>query len=228
MHTPTSPAKANRLYWLGRYAERVYTSLHIVHDYYDRMIDGDPFAYEEFCTQMGLAQCYKNLDAFVAGYLYDKAQVGSVAHSLNAANDNAILLREEIQSDSLSYIHLALSSIAECAQRSENNMAAMQSVTDNILAFWGSISEMVFDGQTLDFLLLGKHIEYIELHIRFHHDESRIVEAWSNLKQYATRQQHSIHSDSMHRFDDMLAAEYYSSPDGRQQLIDTLNLVVLV
>lgn len=37
-----SAMKANRLYWLGRYTERVYTSLHFLRRCYDRMIDGQP------------------------------------------------------------------------------------------------------------------------------------------------------------------------------------------
>ena len=42
----TIPAnKANRLYWLGRYTERVYISLHLLRRYYDRMIDGQPKDY---------------------------------------------------------------------------------------------------------------------------------------------------------------------------------------
>ena len=41
-----SANKANRLYWLGRYTERVYLSLHFLRRYYDQMIDGHPQNYE--------------------------------------------------------------------------------------------------------------------------------------------------------------------------------------
>ena len=34
-----SATKANRLYWLGRYAERVYISLHLLRRYYDKMTE---------------------------------------------------------------------------------------------------------------------------------------------------------------------------------------------
>ena len=49
----TIPAnKANRLFWLGRYTERVYISLHLLRRYYDRMIDGQPKDYEEFYQKL--------------------------------------------------------------------------------------------------------------------------------------------------------------------------------
>ena len=37
--------KADRLFWLGRYAERVLTTLVAFFDFYDEMIDGDEKAY---------------------------------------------------------------------------------------------------------------------------------------------------------------------------------------
>ena len=48
-----SPTKANRLYWLGRYAERVVMSMHLLRKYANRAIDGDREAtYDDFCTRM--------------------------------------------------------------------------------------------------------------------------------------------------------------------------------
>ena len=34
-----SATKANSLYWLGRYEERVYITLHLLRKCYDKMID---------------------------------------------------------------------------------------------------------------------------------------------------------------------------------------------
>ena len=36
-----SATKANSLYWLGRYEERVYITLHLLRKCYDKMIDGE-------------------------------------------------------------------------------------------------------------------------------------------------------------------------------------------
>ena len=35
-------SKQNRLFWLGRYSERVYTTLQFLLGQYDRYIDGAP------------------------------------------------------------------------------------------------------------------------------------------------------------------------------------------
>lgn len=43
--TILSPSKANSLYWLGRYTERVYLELHLLRLCFDKMIDGDPQEY---------------------------------------------------------------------------------------------------------------------------------------------------------------------------------------
>ena len=43
-----SAAKANRFYWLGRYVDRVYMTLHLLNKCYDRMIDGAPDEYMNF------------------------------------------------------------------------------------------------------------------------------------------------------------------------------------
>ena len=55
-----SANKANRLYWLGRYTERVYLSLHFLRRYYDQMIDGHPQNYEEFYEKLDAAVNYRS------------------------------------------------------------------------------------------------------------------------------------------------------------------------
>ena len=40
-NTIISANKANSLFWLGRYEERVYITLHLMRKCYDKMIDGE-------------------------------------------------------------------------------------------------------------------------------------------------------------------------------------------
>ena len=47
-------SKQNRLFWLGRYAERVYTTTQYMMKQYDRLIDGETVEYETFCQKMGI------------------------------------------------------------------------------------------------------------------------------------------------------------------------------
>ena len=49
-----SVEKADRLFWLGRYTERVLTTLTTFFDYYDKMIDENPDVYKIFCEKISI------------------------------------------------------------------------------------------------------------------------------------------------------------------------------
>lgn len=112
-----SAIKANRLYWLGRYTERVYISLHLLRRYYDKMIDGEPKEYEEYYQKLDTSNPYPDMESFRMGYMYDDKNPCSLISGLIAANDNAIVLREEIMSETLSYVELSLSHIRKSAEK---------------------------------------------------------------------------------------------------------------
>ncbi|WP_296877352.1 alpha-E domain-containing protein, partial [Thomasclavelia sp.] len=99
--------KANNLYWLGRYIERVFISITAYQDIFDRIIDGDEHAYHDYCKQLDIDDFYLNDAHFVTSYLYDRDNPDSLISNLLRAYDNAIVLREEITSATLSYIQLA-------------------------------------------------------------------------------------------------------------------------
>ena len=44
----------DNLFWLGRYVERVFTTLRVFSEYYDKMIDKDENAYIDFCRKLGI------------------------------------------------------------------------------------------------------------------------------------------------------------------------------
>ena len=46
--------KRDAMYWLGRYTERVYTTLKAFYDYYDKMIDRDPNIYIKLCDRLDI------------------------------------------------------------------------------------------------------------------------------------------------------------------------------
>ena len=47
-----SVEQTDRLYWLGRYSERVYTTLKLFADSFDQMIDAQEGAYDGFCKKL--------------------------------------------------------------------------------------------------------------------------------------------------------------------------------
>lgn len=98
----------NQLFWLGRYSERVYTTLNIFADRFDSMIDLDTDKYEEFCLLQEIPNIYTSKEDFASRYCFDERDPNSVYSNLIRAYDNAIVLREEIGSLTLSYIQLAV------------------------------------------------------------------------------------------------------------------------
>lgn len=92
------------LFWLGRYIERVYTTLRMYCQEYDRMIDEMDDSHEEYCRRMGIPNVYASREDFRNRYPFDPADPCSICSTLNRAYDNAILLRGDLgRQDPLDY-----------------------------------------------------------------------------------------------------------------------------
>ena len=64
-----SATKANRLYWLCRYVERVYICLHLMRRCYDKMIYGPESEYESHLIHMASDNIYSAMDCFRMGMM---------------------------------------------------------------------------------------------------------------------------------------------------------------
>ena len=156
--------KTDRLYWLGRYTERVYTTLLYFEKSYDRMIEVGA-EYEKFCVQFDIPNIYPDSDTFLWEYPFGENNPDSIRNNLNRAYDNAIELREEIGSDSLSYIQLAIYAMNR-ASMSNAPVTEFQKIIDNILAFWGCTDDIIEDENTRNLIKVGKRVERIDLYGR--------------------------------------------------------------
>ena len=185
---PISAAKANRLFWLGRYAERVYIELHLLRRYHDRMLDGDAREYEEYYRRLEIPNPYDDAEGFKLGFLYDRTNPASIISGLTSANDNAIVLREEIKSETMGYIQLSLVAIERFAALNEENITNLQPITDYLLAFWGSIDERIFDERVRNFLRMGRFVELTDMLLRFEYSYFRVVEAFEALRECSERE----------------------------------------
>lgn len=139
----------SRLFWLGRYSERVYTTLRNFAGKFDAMIDDEENSYE-----------------FAKSYCFDENNPYSVYSALIRAYDNAIELREEIGSDTFSYVQLAVYEMNK-AKLSDAPLLQLQKVIDNIAAFWGVADDIIEDENVRSIIKLGKRIERVDLYARF-------------------------------------------------------------
>lgn len=159
--------QADRLYWLGRYSERVYTTLRLYARRYDIMIDMSMESYGEFCRNLDIPNIYKSPEDFKNTYAFSPEDENSIFSNLMRAYDNAVELREMIGSEALSYIQLAIYDMNR-AKLSESPLVEMQKVMDNILAFWGIIDDMMEDEKSRNTIKVGKRVERIDLYGRLH------------------------------------------------------------
>jgi len=169
-----SVEQTNRLLWLGRYTERVYTTLRLYSNSFDTMIDEITDSYARFCNMIDIPDVYGSKDVFQEKYPFDENNPDSIASNLNRAYDNAIVLREEIGSESLSYIQLAIYDMNR-AGVSRAPLIEMQRVIDNILAFWGIVDDSIDSEHVRNIIKSGKRMERVDLYARLGIDRKELV-----------------------------------------------------
>lgn len=157
--------KINCVYWLGRYAERVFTSTNYYTYVFDRLIDTDKECYKEYCHRLDIPDIYQDGEDFADKYLYDLSNPDSLYANMSRAFDNAIIIREELSSDVLAYIHLALDKF-KFTRGSDNIPLILQEIRDYLYAFWGSADDFIISQDVRNILKCGRYAERVDIHIR--------------------------------------------------------------
>ena len=184
-NTIISAIKANSLFWLGRYEERVYITLHMMRKCYDKMIDGEMEDYWPFWQKLDPLGVYQTNDEFTLGMMYDCGNPSSVMSTQTKAMDNAILLREEIMSETLSYLEMSVALLKRCSEKQETNVMTLQPVIDWSLAFWGSAEQRLQNHKAQYIMMIGRNIENLDMLLRFEYCYERIAQAYDSVKHYS-------------------------------------------
>jgi len=170
---------SSNLYWLGRYAERVYTTLDTFFDYHDATLDRDKNSYQEFLERLEVEDKYGNYESFIDGFLYedDDFTVNSAFHK---AYDNALVTRNVIGSESLAYLELAANTFRS-GRGSKNLRLALMPVMDYLLAYWGNIDDHLATSEAGIIIRCGKIVERMDLYFRFSYDNKYINNEYEKL-----------------------------------------------
>lgn len=200
--------KANHLYWLGRYTERVFTTLGAFFKYYDGMIEKNEESYREFCSRLSIPDIYGSKEDFVQAYLFDKNNPDSIYSNLMRAYDNAVVMRNDISTESLAYIQMALD-LFEKSRGSVAPLVVLQPVIDTLFAFWGSIDDFVDNEESRNIMKCGKYIERIDLYIRLSIGEKDLKKEFHKLKNRLEKVKLSYSKSSFASFERMLEGEDY-------------------
>ena len=151
----------NRLYWLGRYTERVYTTIREYLLGRDRMIE-EPDFYITYCQNFTIPNCYGSAQDFLVNYAFDRGNPDSIISNLNYAYDNAILLRHILGTETLSYMELAVNGL-ERAKEQPAVMVELHKILDYILAFWARIDDDIDSEQIRTVIKDGRYLERLKI-----------------------------------------------------------------
>lgn len=172
--------KLDSLYWMGRYIERVYQSISMYKETYDKLIDQDAEYFVQECERMGMQNTFESSMNFAWKIAFDTANPLSIISNLYRVYDNAMIMRDEITSESLAYVHLALAEMKR-GKTSEAPLMELQNVEDLIFAFWGCIDDKVDDQGVRNTIKIGKHIERLDILLRRDADRSDLVREINRL-----------------------------------------------
>lgn len=198
--------KMNHLFWLGRYTERVYTTLRVFDQYYDLMIDGDPTAYEGYCHRLTIPNIYTDKHHFADSYLFEASNPDSLYSNLARAFDNAVVIREELSSTVLAYIQMSLD-ILISARGSEAPLMELQKVMDYLLAFWGSVDDFVESEESRNLMKCGKYVERLDLYLRFEFPWKYIEKENRKMRNRLEKLEVTRNEENSRRFTEIISSE---------------------
>lgn len=202
---------SDNLFWLGRYVERVFTTLKAFTECYDIMIDINDDEYICFCNKLGIANNYSCRQEFISSFLFDQNDPASIYSSLLHAYDNAVEMRNVISSDTLSYLQLAVD-IMEKSRGSNAPLLKVQEVTDWIFAFWGSADDNIEAESSRNILKFGRSIERLDLYTRLGYPQELLRKEFSIMLNRLYKVGVDFNADAIERLSKMILEEESYEP----------------
>ncbi|OUQ67605.1 hypothetical protein B5E53_08265 [Eubacterium sp. An11] len=198
-----SVEKVDHLYWLGRYTERVYTTLRLFFHIYDKMIEQPEGVYVKYCERLNIPDIYTSNKQFVQSYLFGEDNPDSVFSNMKRAYDNAVVLRDELSSNVLSYVELALNTFDGC-RKTTAPLLELQQVIDYLLAFWGCADDYVEQEDCRNILKCGKYIERLDLCIRLDYHMDDLEKEYRKLINRLGKTNLCYNEDNLKRLKDLI------------------------
>ena len=171
--------KVDNLLWLGRYSQRAYMTIREFFISYDTMIEHPDF-YVQYCQNLQIPNTYTDLNDFVRHYIADDQDMSSIVSMLNRTYDNCIVLRNELGSETMSYLEVALNDM-EDIEDFESFSVDLQHVLDYILAFWGCVDETIQNYEVRNIIKLGKRLERLDMYLRLRRPQKDLRMACQTL-----------------------------------------------
>lgn len=173
--------KNNRLFWLGRYTERVYQGVENIRKIQDNLLDDIPVDIATCRRKVGIVSTtFATPEEFCQRYGFDRTLQESLLCSADSMLGNGMVLREVLGSQTLSYIQMTVSAL-EAASKSNSNDIQLQWAMDDIMAFRGSYAEFIDEEEIRNTIRCGASIERIDTFLRFDVDYSLLEKELNKL-----------------------------------------------
>lgn len=203
----------DRLFWLGRYSERAYTTIRLFSNSYDSMIDSSLFGYEDFCRRLDIPNIYSSGPDFISTYCFSMEDPNSIISNLTRAYDNCVTLREELGSETVSYIQLAIYAMNK-AGSSQSPLIELQEVMDNILAFWGMVDDAIDSENVRNLIKVGKRVERLDLYARLRLPRENMLREIHRLSGRISRTRINYNKKNLEKLQTLIEApeiDYYET-----------------
>lgn len=173
--------KNNRLYWLGRYTERVYQGVENIRNIQDSILDGAEIDIADYRRRLGItSSTFSSPEEFCQRYAFDRTLPESLLATADAMLGNGMVLRDILGSQTLSYIQMTVSAI-EIASTSHSFDVQLQWAMDDIMAFRGSYAEYVEESQARNTIRSGASVERVGTLLRLEADDTILAKEITKL-----------------------------------------------
>ena len=159
---------ATNLYWLGRYIERVDGLLTNLMPAYDDTIDANKDAGKNLYKCFKIDLEYTNAQEFLEEAIFGDHDSNLLTLSAYA-RENAIISRSYINTEAFGEI-IELNAIFKNVSNSYANIdyKLINDAMSLISEIWGELSKLSKSNTSDHFLKLGRLVEKLDFHIRFH------------------------------------------------------------
>lgn len=89
-----------------------------------------------------------------------------MAHSLERAYDNGIVLREDISTEALSFLQMAMDTLEKAETSTRGLLLALLPLEEILFGYWGCIEDYIYDPEVMNIIKCGKSIERPDLYFR--------------------------------------------------------------
>lgn len=165
--------KIDHLFWLGRYIERSHTTLTFIMSTYDKAIDSTDDSWKDQLCLLGFDPSDGDTVSLFNRCLFGEDCPSSIKRSLEAAYDNAVVLRDVIGTETIAYVQMAVNSLAHAAE-SDAPMLDCALIIDDIMAFKGCSDDYVVDDVARNIIKCGFSIERMDLFLRLGYKLNRL------------------------------------------------------